>query len=246
MTIVMKMLMKMLVKMWSVFFLTAALFLRDSLAQECDTSGRCDKHERCPIWKEEGECITEKVYMMEHCPVSCNFRRSRVAEAVEGCKDQHDRCKVWADFGECEDNPYNMKKYCAKSCGACDPNKETDTPEEELVEDPTCEDKHAQCNFWSERGECTGNEKYMSENCPKSCGTCPLLKPSRTLQVQEVDIIEKSKEFGTLQKAEGQYKDVTIDRIEESIQYMKSQEVVTLSKEVRESCKVSWFGRFFN
>jgi hypothetical protein len=227
--------MKMLVKMWGVFVLTAALVLRDILAQECDPSGRCDKHERCSIWKEQGECTTA-AYMKEHCPVSCNARRSRVAEPVAECKDRHERCKVWADFEQCEENPSNMKKYCAKSCGVCDPKE---TSEEDLVEDPTCVDKKKSCKYWADKGECTENEVYMLDNCPKSCGSCTLLKP-RTLLVEEDDIVKKSEKFGTSQKAEGKFHDETIDRIEESMQYVKSQQVVDLSKKVRENCKVSW------
>lgn len=40
-------------------------------AQECATDGTCDKHERCPVWKEEGECLRSKVrtksQLIWHC-----------------------------------------------------------------------------------------------------------------------------------------------------------------------------------
>ena len=29
--------------------------------QKCDSNGLCDKHERCSAWKEEGECLQNKV-----------------------------------------------------------------------------------------------------------------------------------------------------------------------------------------
>lgn len=29
--------------------------------QKCASDGTCDTHERCPVWKEEGECENSKV-----------------------------------------------------------------------------------------------------------------------------------------------------------------------------------------
>ncbi|XP_031553034.1 zinc metalloproteinase nas-6-like isoform X2 [Actinia tenebrosa] len=35
-----------------------------------------------------------------------------------------------------------------------------------------CEDKHAECQSWKDRGECGNNNAWMSSNCPKSCRVC--------------------------------------------------------------------------
>lgn len=37
----------------------------------------------------------------------------------------------------------------------------------------TCIDKHDQCEFWAEEGECKKNKGYMEANCPFSCEVCP-------------------------------------------------------------------------
>lgn len=49
----------------------------------------------------------------------------------------------------------------------------------------TCVDKHESCSGWampgelglaSDEGECLKNPDWMAENCPLSCGECPVLE----------------------------------------------------------------------
>lgn len=118
-----------------------------SMERVCDvsTDGKCteacaDTHERCPVWKSEGQCSRNAEYMNEHCPESCGKcpSGSGYASAEEGvrknipggivgsidgedpsCVDNDERCGFWASEKECESNPGYMLKNCAKSCKAC-------------------------------------------------------------------------------------------------------------------------------
>ncbi len=244
-------------KLFAVSFVaTTALLLRPALGQQCDSNGLCDKHERCPVWKAEGECSREPDYMKKHCPVSCNVGRRKAAHVkpsdTDECKDQSHRCSVWADLGECEANEVNMKKYCPKSCNVCDADAQEATEEVEVVEpveevdDPNCKDLHPNCGFWAGLGECTKNEKYMNANCPKSCDTCqkaqhPGNSPtivSRELSTEENGLLEQTKQYGVLQQAEGVHMGDMLKRARESLAYMKSDQVANLPKAISENCKV--------
>lgn len=234
--------------------------------QECDRFGRCDRHERCPVWKDEGECDKERDYMLKYCPVSCSTTTndshngsnptSTTARKVTKCEDRHKRCHVWADLGECEANPADMHKYCAKSCGIC--GKDTgknddetqgvasaeDTPaavEDEMEDeyDPNCKDSEKLCAFWAEHGECEKNPRYMTVKCARSCKSCPKIQPKRFLE-EQAEMARKSENYGVLQRAEGLHQADTFDIIAKSVEYMESEQVANMPKAVRESCKVSF------
>ncbi|CAB3405504.1 unnamed protein product [Caenorhabditis bovis] len=56
-----------------------------------------------------------------------------------------------------------------------------------IVDCQQCRDSNLNCEFWSRRGECAINPKWMLRNCQKSCGTCsppppPVLPSTRTTQ----------------------------------------------------------------
>jgi hypothetical protein len=150
-----------------------SLLSRFTSAQECAANGKCDTHERCSVWKEEGECLRNAEYMKEFCPASCmNVERSTNGE----CKNLHPRCSLWADLGECEDNEVEMNKFCPKACELCPEDLDAADAKEER-----CVDKHSTCLYWSNKGECESNKRWMSTNCAKSCGTCETIKPKYVL-----------------------------------------------------------------
>lgn len=85
----------------------------------------------------------------------------------------------------------------------------------------------------------------MKANCPKSCNACPETKETKTKTataqptgVQEA-LLEQSAAYGTKQTAEGSQRSDTIQRIQESLQYMKTDQVTTLPKKIKEGCQVS-------
>ena len=216
---------------------------RDRLcwAQECDSAGRCDTHERCPVWKEEGECIRNREYMDKYCPVSCSDAPSkneiaRQASSTKGCKDIHARCPVWADLGECSSNP-EMLKYCALSCDSCSEGGDD--------EDELCVDTHEKCSFWASSGECTNNPNWMLQNCAKSCNSCEKSKTKLHSETERKlsssskspeDIMQLSVDFGERQKAAGNEAAQTLDIIEATSEYMKTEDYTSLPSNVRETC----------
>jgi len=77
------------------------------------------------------------------------------------CANKKNDCKSWADRGYCK-NTYvaYMRTNCPESCGLCSKAAQA------------CKDKHQKCYVWAYVGECQRNQKWMKENCAKSCNTC--------------------------------------------------------------------------
>jgi len=173
--------------------------------------------------------------MKENCPVSCsNAERS---PKTGECKDLHERCEVWARLGECKENPKDMNKYCPKSCGV--PVCEEAVGQDE--DDSNCVDNHKLCSFWASKGECSANSNYMHAQCPKSCNSCEKVYKSvgrkAVSDEEESLVLERTGEFGSRQKAEGDKKNEILQRIQKSIEYMKSEQVTTLSAHLIETCQ---------
>ena len=123
------------------------LCFHGTVGQECMADGKlCDKHARCVVWKEEGECIREKRYMDKHCPASCSDAFAEYNRDGK-CQDVHEHCPLWAEIGECKTNGLSMNRYCPKSCGLCD------------KEQASCVDTSPKCSTWAARGECEANAK---------------------------------------------------------------------------------------
>lgn len=82
----------------------------------------------------------------------------------------------------------------------------------------------------------------MLKECAKSCDSCKPSTPKkrkRSLAVQgnKDDLLKQTELFGTPQVADGAEELQTIARIQESISYMFSEEVMALSAKVKENCK---------
>jgi ShK domain-like len=212
----------------SVFLVFTFLLLTVTFSQECTSDGECDKHERCRVWREEGECYKNAVYMLEECPASC-ADEDYPTRIEKVCKDYHERCPVWADLGECEENPINMKRYCPLSCALC---KDNTVDEEKSEED--CSDTNDKCGYWASLGECSANPNYMHNYCSASCGTCEILKKKNEkvnnlkegildgLTDEEKTLIALSADFGDKQHVSGSEIYETLDVIRKSIEYMKT------------------------
>jgi prolyl 4-hydroxylase len=216
-------------------------------AQECDaTTGVCDKHERCPVWRDEGECLRNKAYMNKHCPISCSLPAEAyfiqpTSEAGDGgdddddaCKDLHPNCHIWAELGECKDNAAAMNRYCPASCHKCDGDDEDEVDGGDIEEsdDEDCKDANENCSFWASKGECENNPNYMHLHCAKSCKTCPkdieaaTIKKSRGLHLDDSSkaLLQQTTAFGVEQTAEGvQYQEI-LASIQKTILYMNSEE----------------------
>ena len=191
-----------------------------AVAQECAADGTCDTHSRCSAWREEGQCYKNKKYMREHCPVAC--REVDMNSRQRECVDAHPRCAVWAELGECSDNT-DMKRYCAKSCDSC------------LNSDDNCLDNHEKCEMWASSGECQANPNYMLKNCQKSCNSCPT-KNSSKRDDSKTAILQLSTSFGEKQEASGAQATETLKVVEETIEYMRSNDFTSLAKDIQETC----------
>jgi prolyl 4-hydroxylase len=191
--------------------------------------------------------------MMKYCPGACgNLARQKLEAAQQqqskqkSCRDVLERCAVWANVGECETNREKMHQYCPLACGICEPNdeQEEDDDEEELQNDygstSSCQDSHAKCHDWAQRGECEVNTFYMHKHCPRSCQVCGNQQP-QTVNHQEpvsddTTLIAMTTEFGELQRVDGAEAYQTLERIEATLNYMYSDQVAQLPKSVRTGC----------
>lgn len=222
------------------------LWVQRGTSQECGADGACDGHERCPIWKDEGECYRSPSYMKRTCPVSCSDMK-RPPRRNE-CKDTHENCPIWFEAAECETND-SVKKYCPLSCGRCGntgSNGKKETRESgtasarnKIEETKSCEDNHENCSGWADMGECEKNPRYMLKNCMKSCGTC---EPTIEEEVEDVEdaseMLERTAKFGAIQTAEGNRKEETLEVVESMLEYMeKSDDFLLLPSKIRQNCK---------
>lgn len=213
------------------------LLFETVLGQECTADGKlCDQHERCPVWKEQGECFKNAAYMNEYCPASCHGETEPDTSSGE-CKDYHVRCPLWEEVGECDENPSEMHRYCPKSCGVCG---------EASGGDELCVDGDDRCAFWASHGECDANPNYMHEHCSKSCDTCGKTKKrtsqqqqQRNLEMQlaedDQDAVDATEDFGEIQRVSGDEAAVTLDIVRLSVDYMQ-KEATELPDDVLSKC----------
>ncbi|CAB3404759.1 unnamed protein product [Caenorhabditis bovis] len=82
-------------------------------SENADTKCK-DRHDLCKFWSSIGECSSNKDWMEDHCPVSCD-----VCSGVTACIDRHRLCNFWATIRECETNAVWMLSNCPKACKAC-------------------------------------------------------------------------------------------------------------------------------
>ncbi|XP_052062584.1 macrophage mannose receptor 1-like [Mytilus californianus] len=70
---------------------------------------------QCDLWRDQGECQKNPVWMARSCHKSCNL-------CIRDCKNIHYsvECDHWASVGECYKNPSYMLQNCPLSCGICD------------------------------------------------------------------------------------------------------------------------------
>ncbi|CAJ0593870.1 unnamed protein product [Cylicocyclus nassatus] len=140
-----------------------------------------NEHECCSHWSRTGECPKNRAYMSEWCKASCLVCQPTydLNNATLGncnsimCFNEDICCPYWAYVGGCITNPDFMLCQCRVSCEQC-------TPDYFYGE---CEDYHRDCYKWSRGGQCTKN-KWMLENCRRSCNSCidPSMLPQRCAQ----------------------------------------------------------------
>jgi ShK domain-like len=238
-----------------VLFLLSVVLCHCSVdGQLCTSDGKCDRHERCSAWKEEGECLKNPTYMLEHCPASCNGEKKESDYTIEEtdeillnppCVDKHKFCSIWASLGECEENEINMKEFCAKSCNACDSSNDIDNEddverylsEEDEIES-NCQDNHESCSSWAKVGECEVNPNYMLVNCAKSCGSCeklePILDPTES---RYVELAKATLKFGLKQQIKGAQRSQVADIVQASIHYLEDPQTKQLPEHVLKECQ---------
>jgi hypothetical protein len=244
--------------------LISLLFLsQNAFAQECTADGLCDTHERCPVWKNEGECVRNRSYMDEHCPAQC-VGNNVVLKKGE-CDDIHERCSVWAAAGDCMANSEDMEKYCKKACDLCDakPEKGKATVKQSTEHlSIVCKDEEVEetCAALAELGECESNKGFMIAKCAKSCGVCndeQGLERSvlEQLELLGIDpdildqVVEKSATFGLRQVVMGIEVVDVINKIEETITYMNNEKTRQLPTYILNNWCVhfglkQWFSHF--
>jgi len=222
------------------------VFVKQGISQECAANGDCDSHERCPVWKDEGECYRSPLYMKRVCPVSC-YDMKQPPRRNE-CKDTHESCHNWSKDAECETNN-SVKKYCPLSCGRCTNisentssrknearDAEKDSARTVMDETNSCKDDHENCAGWADAGECETNPNYMLNSCRKSCGQCKTVL--NKIEDDSTALLSRTAKFGVVQSAHGNLKEKTLDKVKSMLDYMeKSDDYLSLPTKIRNNCQ---------
>ncbi|GFO03134.1 metalloendopeptidase [Plakobranchus ocellatus] len=103
--------------------------------------------------------------------------RAPVVMTRRPCRNLNRNCQDWADAGYCGKSTF-MEMYCKLSCNLC-----TKTPIK-----PPCENEQEHCDYWRSQGYCRGRyERYMKDNCKKSCGYCRTSSSSESTAKEDGD-----------------------------------------------------------
>ncbi|KAE9549902.1 hypothetical protein FO519_006886 [Halicephalobus sp. NKZ332] len=81
---------------------------------DSDSNSCADKHDLCKFWTSIGECESNRDWMKDHCPVSCEK-----CNGTSICIDKHRLCTFWASINECDSNAVWMLANCPKACKSC-------------------------------------------------------------------------------------------------------------------------------
>eukprot|EP00980_Cylindrotheca_fusiformis_P022269 scaffold9172_cov128-Cylindrotheca_fusiformis.AAC.1 len=115
--------------------------------QECTSNGACDTHERCPVWKEEGECEDSKTYMSRYCPASCG-----VTETLE-----EEKLRILSEseaFGTRQEAIGSSREQTLATIRAS--IQYMKGPEASSVQgNNSCQNQHKHCSFWTTIGNVT-------------------------------------------------------------------------------------------
>jgi hypothetical protein len=131
-------------KMIPAYVLSFLLLLRSTLGQDCASNGVCDSHERCPVWKEEGECELNKTYMNRYCPVSCGSTETP-AQEKERLANQSEEFGIRQEaLGSTEEKTLAIMR---ESIQYMKTNKEA------IDQGEDCRNKQQHCSFWTAIGK---------------------------------------------------------------------------------------------
>ena len=108
--------------------------------QECSSDGGlCDTHERCPVWKDEGECQKSKAYMTKYCPVSCGFSPPQT-------RDYKEMEPKTESFGVRQEAVGNNAASTAKVIQESIAYMES---KDAIGHEAKCRNEHPHCSFWA-------------------------------------------------------------------------------------------------
>ena len=101
------------------------------------------------------------------------------------------------------------------------------------------ENKHENCDFWAEKGECTANANWMQKNCAKACQA---FQPPEPTSADREQILELVKQYGEPQEAEGAEASATLLVIRKTISYMRNfvlrdKPTHTMSEDTIQKCR---------
>jgi hypothetical protein len=123
--------------------LSFVLLLWSTLGQECASNELCDSHERCTVWKEEGECELNKTYMKRYCPVSCGFTETP-AQEKELLANQSEEFGIRQEaVGSTEEKIVLIMRESIQYMKT----------KEAIDQGEDCRNKQVHCSFWSSIGK---------------------------------------------------------------------------------------------
>ena len=119
----------------------------------CPMSCRVCEHDQvdqkyCSDWARNGECNTNKIFMMQNCPAVCGFMYTH-------CSDFNEKSCDAISSESCDDHV--ILAMCPKKCGICK---------------SSCVDLSSSCPSWIRDGFSEINARTILPQCSLSAGIC--------------------------------------------------------------------------
>ncbi|KAK7090224.1 uncharacterized protein [Littorina saxatilis] len=123
----------------------------------------------CLSWSLSGECKNNPSYMRGNCRASCKVCTPATSPVTTTASTA--RLSTLSATTSTS-TPTTPTSTAATSTSTTTTSTQAATASTSTTTASNCTDRSRHCSWWSSRGECEKNPRYMRSNCKLSCGRC--------------------------------------------------------------------------
>jgi len=125
-----------------------------------------DKHERCCMWAQMGQCDQNPFWMKPNCRKACGTPGATIENALSKPSSPSQNCGM-GGMGPGMGGMGPGMGGMGPGMGGMGPGMGGMGQGR-----PGCSDMHRNCQMWASMGQCNSNPFWMRPNCQQSCGSC--------------------------------------------------------------------------